>query len=74
MEVKIKMRQKVLIMRCDDYDPEKISGIIKEGMEELCIEPSGRILLKPKVLIPINIAYCRMRLNRFLNRFFDNLA
>jgi len=50
-EAKIKMRQKVLIMRCDDYDPEKISGIIKEGMEELCIKPSGRILLKPNVVI-----------------------
>ena len=27
-------------MRCDDYDAEKISGIIKEGMEELM---SGRL-------------------------------
>jgi len=62
------------MMRCEEYDPEKISGIIKEGTEALCLKPSGRILFKPKVLILINIAYCQMRLNRFLNRFFDNLA
>ena len=40
-------KHKVLIMRCDDYDAEKISGIIKEGMEELNVRPAGRILLKP---------------------------
>ena len=38
-------------MRCDEYDPEKISGIIKEGTEALCVKPSGRILFKPKVVI-----------------------
>jgi hypothetical protein len=45
------MRQKVLIMRCGEYDPEKISGIIKEGTEALCVKPSGRILFKPNVVI-----------------------
>ena len=40
-------KHKVLIRRCDDYDTEKIYGIIKEGMEELNVRPSGRILLKP---------------------------
>ena len=44
-------KQRVLIMRCDKYDPDKISGIIKEGMEELGVKPSGRILLKPNVVI-----------------------
>jgi uncharacterized protein (DUF362 family) len=43
--------QKVLIRRCDDYDAEKIYGIIKEGMEELNIRPAGMILLKPNVVI-----------------------
>ena len=38
-------KHKVLIMRCDDYDAEKISGIIKEGMEELNVRPAGRIPL-----------------------------
>jgi len=44
-------KHKVMIMRCEDYDSEKISGIIKEGMEELDIRPTGRILLKPNVVI-----------------------
>jgi len=48
---KMKMKHKVLIMRCDEYDPEKISYIVKGGMEELGVKPSGRILLKPNVVI-----------------------
>ncbi|MCP4666499.1 MAG: DUF362 domain-containing protein [Deltaproteobacteria bacterium] len=42
---------KVLIMRCQEYDAGKIAGIVKEGMEELGVTPSGRILLKPNVVI-----------------------
>lgn len=38
-------------MRCDEYDPGKIAGIIKEGMQELAVRPSGRVLLKPNVVI-----------------------
>ena len=38
-------------MRCDDYDPERISGIVKEGMEELDARPTGKILLKPNVVV-----------------------
>jgi len=45
------MKHKVLIMRCDEYDPDRISGIVKEGMEELAVKPFGRILLKPNVVI-----------------------
>ena len=44
-------KHKVLIMRCEEYDPDKIAGIIKEGMEELNVRPTGRILLKPNVVI-----------------------
>ena len=44
-------KYQVLIRRCDDYDAEKIYGIIKEGMEELNVRPAGRILLKPNVVI-----------------------
>lgn len=44
-------KQKVLIMRCDRYDPDLIAGIIKEGMAELGAKPSGRILLKPNVVL-----------------------
>jgi uncharacterized protein (DUF362 family) len=42
---------KVLIMRCDEYDSEKIAGIVKEGMQELGVIPSGKILLKPNVVL-----------------------
>ena len=45
------MKHKVMIMRCEDYDSEKMSGIIKEGMEKLDVRPAGRILLKPNVVI-----------------------
>lgn len=44
-------RHKVLIMRCDGYDPHVIGGIIKEGMEELGVVPTGKVLLKPNVVI-----------------------
>ena len=37
-------KHKVLIMRCESYDAEKIAGIIKEGMEKLNAIPSGNIL------------------------------
>jgi uncharacterized protein (DUF362 family) len=42
---------KVLIMRCNDYDADKIAGIIREGMRELGVTPSGNILLKPNVVL-----------------------
>ena len=44
-------KHKVLIRRCAAYDPDKIAGIIKEGMEELGVTPEGRVLLKPNVVI-----------------------
>jgi uncharacterized protein (DUF362 family) len=44
-------KHKVLIMRCDEYDPDRIAGIIREGMEELGVTPRGRILLKPNVVL-----------------------
>ncbi len=44
-------RFKVLIMRCGQYDPQRIGGIVREGMEELDVRPAGRILLKPNVVI-----------------------
>ena len=44
-------KSKVLLRRCDQYDPDKIAGIIKEGMEELGVKPYGRTMLKPNVVI-----------------------
>jgi uncharacterized protein (DUF362 family) len=45
------MKHKVLIMRCDDYDPDRIKGIIKEGMEELGVKPHGKTMLKPNCVL-----------------------
>jgi len=42
-------KPKVLIRRCDQYDADRIAGIVREGMEELGARPTGRILLKPNV-------------------------
>ena len=44
-------KHKVLLRRCDHYNPDKIAGIIKEGMEELGVKPYGRTMLKPNVVI-----------------------
>ncbi|MBI4963351.1 MAG: DUF362 domain-containing protein [Desulfomonile tiedjei] len=45
------MKHKVLIMRCDEYDPDRIAGILKEGMEELGAHPFGKTILKPNCVI-----------------------
>ncbi|MCD4743963.1 MAG: DUF362 domain-containing protein [Desulfobacteraceae bacterium] len=42
---------RVIIRRCNDYDPKLISKIIKEGMEELGVKPFGNVLLKPNTVI-----------------------
>jgi uncharacterized protein (DUF362 family) len=47
----LEQKHKVLIMQCDAYDPDRIAGIIKDGMEELGVVPFGRILLKPNVVL-----------------------
>lgn len=44
-------KHRVLIMRCEDYDADRICGIVRDGMAELGVEPTGRILLKPNVVI-----------------------
>ncbi len=44
-------KHRVLIMRCEEYDPDRICAVVKTGMEELGVRPSGKILLKPNVVI-----------------------
>jgi uncharacterized protein (DUF362 family) len=44
-------KHKVLIMRCDTYDAEKIAAIVKQGMEELGVKPTGNVLLKPNTVL-----------------------
>ncbi|MCP4679810.1 MAG: DUF362 domain-containing protein [Deltaproteobacteria bacterium] len=59
-------KHKVIIRRCDDYDPDRIATIIKEGMDELGVTPSGNILLKPNTVI----AHREMFPNAFTRKEF----
>jgi uncharacterized protein (DUF362 family) len=43
-------QHKVLIRRCDTYEPDRIAAIVREGMEELGVVPEGKVLLKPNVV------------------------
>ncbi|MFC1836396.1 DUF362 domain-containing protein [Thermodesulfobacteriota bacterium] len=47
------MKHKVLIMKCDEYDPGRIASIISEGMKELGVEPHGKTMLKPNTVIAL---------------------
>jgi len=44
-------KQKVMIMRCEAYDTQKIRRIVREGMQTLGALPRGRVLLKPNVVL-----------------------
>ncbi len=41
---------KVIIRHCDAYDAARIRQIVKEGLEELDLRPSGRTLVKPNLV------------------------
>ena len=41
-------KHKVLIMRCTSYDPDRIAGIVKEGMQHLCIVQLNDSLLSQR--------------------------
>ncbi|MDF1561507.1 MAG: DUF362 domain-containing protein [Deltaproteobacteria bacterium] len=42
---------RVLLRRCDDYDPDRIRAIIGECMDELGLKPAGRTMVKPNTVI-----------------------
>lgn len=44
-------KHKVLIARCGAYDPDRIQGIVREGMQELGVRPTGKVLLKPNLVM-----------------------
>ncbi|MGN6104256.1 MAG: DUF362 domain-containing protein [Kofleriaceae bacterium] len=48
--MKIPAQPKVILRSCRDYDPAKIRTIIREGLEELGLRPSGRTLVKPNLV------------------------
>jgi uncharacterized protein (DUF362 family) len=43
-------KPKVILRHCDTYDALKIRKIIREGLEELGLRPSGRTLAKPNLV------------------------
>ena len=48
--MKIPAEPKVILRSCRDYDPERIRTIVREGLEELGLRPSGRTLVKPNLV------------------------
>ncbi len=43
-------RPTVIIRHCDSYDVETIRRIVREGLEELGLRPTGKTLLKPNLV------------------------
>ena len=46
----IPAKPQVIIAHCDQYDPQRIRGIIRSGLAELGLVPQGRTLLKPNIV------------------------
>jgi uncharacterized protein (DUF362 family) len=40
----------VIIRRCDAYEPQRIRAILRDGLRELGLVPSGRTLVKPNLV------------------------
>ena len=45
------MPHRVLLFRCTDYDPRRISQIVQHGIDLLDVRPRGRTLVKPNCVI-----------------------
>lgn len=43
-------KKKVILRKCDSYNEDVISGIIKESLVDLGIKPEGKTLIKPNVV------------------------
>src|SRR5690242_3831955 len=41
---------RVIIRHCARYDPQRIREIVREGLTELGLRPSGRTLVKPNLV------------------------
>ena len=48
--MKLTDRPRVIIRHCAEYDPEAIRAIIRDGLRELNLKPSGRTLVKPNLV------------------------
>jgi len=45
------MKTRVLLLRCEEYDPVRIAQVIGQGMDELGVRPRGRTMVKPNCVI-----------------------
>ena len=43
-------KKKVILRRCERYDPDLVSGIIRESLEDLGKKPYGKVFIKPNVV------------------------
>lgn len=43
--------RRVIVIKCEKYDLPTMEGIIREGIEELEEKPTGKILIKPNVVM-----------------------
>ena len=43
--------EKVIIRRCDRYEPDRIRAILREGLAAFDRHPSGRVMRKPNVVM-----------------------
>ncbi|MDP9151335.1 MAG: DUF362 domain-containing protein [Myxococcota bacterium] len=41
---------RVILRSCDSYEPSHIRGIVREGLQELRLVPTGRTLVKPNLV------------------------
>ncbi|MDP9035908.1 MAG: DUF362 domain-containing protein, partial [Myxococcota bacterium] len=41
---------RVILRSCDSYDPSHVRGIVREGLQELRLVPTGRTLVKPNLV------------------------
>jgi uncharacterized protein (DUF362 family) len=48
--MRIPAQPKVILRSCREYDAEKIRQIVREGLEELELRPTGRTLVKPNLV------------------------
>lgn len=44
------MPERVLVLKCESYDSEKVREVVMQGMSILGIKPFGRIFVKPNVV------------------------
>ncbi|RLB65077.1 MAG: hypothetical protein DRI90_02975 [Deltaproteobacteria bacterium] len=47
------LEPKVILRHCDEYDPDRIRAIVREGLDELGLRPTGRVLVKPNLVIAL---------------------